>query len=138
MKYVESRESNWIVHLIFKNGSYAIDSYFFVSGILLCQMFFVTSRELNIWNVSGTSEHFKHFFMLVCWKVLRIIVPYVIVINALRISMKHFNDSSILNVPSNDHLTCENVWKNLLFLDNFGPYKDRVRFKEITQQLLFS
>lgn len=40
--------------------------------------------------------------------------------------MKHLNENSILNVPSNDHLTCENIWKNLLFLDNFGPYSERV------------
>lgn len=130
MKYVESRESNWIVHLIFKNGSYSIDSYFFVSGILLCQMFFNSSRELSIRSLSRISEHFKQFFLLVCFKVLRIILPYVIVILLLRVAMKHFNESSILNVPSNDHVTCENIWKNLLFLDNFGPYKDRVRFKE--------
>ena len=131
MKYIESRESNWVVHLIFKNGSYSIDSYFFVSGILLCQMFFNSSRELNIHNTSRISEHFKHFFMLVAFKVLRIIVPYLTVIHVLRIAMRYFNESSILNVPSNDHITCENIWKNLLFLDNFGPYKERVSDEEL-------
>lgn len=127
MKYVESRESNWIVHLIFKNGSYSIDAYFFVSGILLCQMFFKSSQELNIRKASRIAEHFKHFFLLVCVKILRIILPYLTVIHLLRIAMRHFNESSILNVPSNDHITCENIWKNLLFIDNFGAYKDRVR-----------
>lgn len=130
MKYVESRETNWIVHLIFKNGSYSIDTYFFVNGILLCQMFYNSSYELNILNVSRISDHFRHFFLLVFCKVCRIILPYVTVIHLLRIAMRHFHESSILNVPSNDHITCENIWKNLLFLDNFGPHKDRVRLKE--------
>lgn len=126
VKFVESRETNWLVYLIFKNGSFSIDSYFFVSGILLCQTFFNSSRELKIHNVSRVSEHFKHFFLLVSFKVLGILLPYVTVIHSLRIAMKHFNENSILNVPSNDHFTCDNIWKNLLFHDNFGPYNERV------------
>lgn len=126
VKFLESRETNWMVYLIFKNGSFAIDSFFFVSGILLCQTFFNSSRELKIHNVSRISEQLKHFFLLVSFKILKILLPYVTVIQLLRIAMKHFNENSILNVPSHDHFTCDNIWKNLLFLDNFGPYSERV------------
>lgn len=89
-------------------------------------MFFESSREMKIKNLNSVSKHFQQFVMLVSFKILKILLPYLTVIHSLRIAMKHFNENSILNVPSNDHLTCENIWKNLLFLDNFGPYSERV------------
>lgn len=127
LKYVEAKETNWFVHLIFKNGSFSFDSYFFVNGILLCQMFFTSSRELKLSSASGVAKHFQHFFLLLVYKILRILLPYLTVIHSLRIAMKHFNENSILNVPSNDHFTCDNIWKNLIFLENFSPYNERVR-----------
>lgn len=126
VKYLEAKNSSWIMHLIFKNGSFAIDSYFFINGFLLCQMFFHSSHELRIHNLRGICEHFKHFFFLVIYKVVRILLPYVTVIHSLRIAMRHFNENSILSVPSNDHYTCENIWKNLLFLDNLSSFDKRV------------
>ena len=49
------------------------------------------------------------------------------ILHVLSIAMKHFKDYSILDIPSNDHVTCEaNMWKNLLFIDNFVPYSERV------------
>lgn len=129
MKFVEAKETNWLIHLIFKNGSFSFDSYFFVNGLLLCQMFFTSSRELKINNASGIAKHFQHFFLILIFKVLRVLLPYLAVIHSLRIAMKHFHETSILNVPSNDHFTCDNIWKNLVFLENFSPYEERVRLK---------
>lgn len=126
IKYVEAKDTNWLIHLIFKNGSFAIDSYFFINGVLLCQIFFNSSRDLRIHNVKEISEHFKHYLLMVLYKLLRILLPFVTVIYSLRIAMKHFNENSILNIPSNDHFTCDNVWKNLLFLDIFSPHNERV------------
>lgn len=132
VKYIETKDTNWMIYLIFKNGSFSIDSYFFINGILLCQMFFDSSREMKIKNLNTVSKHFQQFFLLISFKVLRILLPYLTVIHSLRIAMKHFNENSILNVPSNDHLSCENIWKNLLFLDNFGPYSERVSEIEVS------
>lgn len=119
-------DSNWLLKFIFKNGTFANDSYFFINGVLLCQIFFTSSRELKIHNVKGISEHFQHYFMMVAYKVLRITLPYLTVILSLRIAMQHFNENNILSIPSNDHFTCGNVWKNLFFLDVFMPHNERV------------
>lgn len=126
LKYVEALDSNWFLKFIFRNGSFAIDSYFFCNGVLLCQIFFVSSRELKIHNVKGISEHFQHYFLIVAYKILKMTLPYLSVIVCLRMAMKHFNENSILSVPSNDHFTCNEVWKNLIFLDVFIPYSERV------------
>ena len=45
----------------------------------------------------------------------------------LNICMKYYSDYSINDVPSMDHINCNgNMWKNLVFLDNFSPYNERV------------
>ena len=61
--------------------------------------------------------------------IFRLIMPYVMILHVLSISMKYFHEYSVLDIPSHDHVTCEaNMWKNLLFIDNFVPYSERVRF----------
>jgi hypothetical protein len=44
--------------------------------------------------------------------------------------MKYFYDHSINYgvIPSEDHETCDNLWRNVLFIDNFSPYSERVSF----------
>ena len=58
---------------------------------------------------------------------MRLLLPYITVIHMLNICMKYFSDYSINDVPSMDHINCNgNMWKNLVFLDNFSPYNERV------------
>lgn len=135
LNFIEGNDSNWLTQIIFKNGSFAIDSYFFINGVLLCQMFFNSSRDLKIHNVRKIYEHFQHYIILVVFKIANIILPYVTIIHCLKIAMKHFNENSILNVPSNDHFTCNSVWKNILFLDAFSPYDERVKTQEVLSNL---
>lgn len=53
--------------------------------------------------------------------------PYAIVLMLLQVSMKHFEDFGIIDVPSVDHLTCpENMWRNIFFIDTFFPLEERV------------
>lgn len=125
-KYLEAKETDLFFHIMFKLGSFSFDSHFFINGFLLSQLFLNSSRDLNISNVSRISDHFKHFILLVFYKVFRILLPYVIVIHSLQLAMKHFQENSILSIPSNDHSTCDKIWKNLLFMNNFGPYEQRV------------
>lgn len=47
--------------------------------------------------------------------------------------MKHFNSHSIVDIPSEDHITCEeSMWKNILYIDTFYPIKDRVSLIQLT------
>jgi len=126
-KYIENIDDNWLMFFIFRNGSFSIDSYFFISGVFLCQSFFNSTRDLKIHKVTGVFDQFLHYFALNIFKILKLLLPYVTVLNLLSISQKHFNEHSVVDIPSNDHYTCAvNMWKNLIFLDNFSSYSERV------------
>lgn len=54
--------------------------------------------------------------------------PYLVVLIVLQLTMKHFTDVSLLDIPSEDHVTCqEHMWKNILYIDTFFPVTERVR-----------
>lgn len=42
--------------------------------------------------------------------------------------MKYFYDYGIMEIPSNDHVTCPiNMWRNIFYVDTFYPLPERVR-----------
>lgn len=50
------------------------------------------------------------------------------VLIVLQLTMKHFTDVGLLDIPSEDHVTCqEHMWKNILYIDTFFPVTERVR-----------
>lgn len=123
-KYLD-RDNNWLIYFIFKNGGFTIDSWFFINGALLTQLFYKSSKEFGITNHNNISHHFKHLVFMYFYKVAVIILPLFVTSKILLISMKHFNENSILSFPSNDHLTCdENVFQMLF--DIYTPPDHRV------------
>lgn len=57
----------------------------------------------------------------------RLTFPYLVVLILLHISMKHFHDHGMLEIPSEDHVTCaDSMWKNILYIDTFSPMRLRV------------
>ncbi len=61
----------------------------------------------------------------------------------LQIVMKYYYHNSIVEIPSQDHITCqENMWRNMLFIDTFFPIQERVKFdyffKESVLYVLYS
>ena len=118
-------EKNWLVNFIFRNGAFAIDSWFFISGVLLTQLFFKSSRDFGISNERSISRHFEHCFFLFAYKIVQILLPLYVTSKILLVSMKHFHENSILSIPSNDHLTCEKNVLTMLF-NTYIPYERRV------------
>lgn len=56
-----------------------------------------------------------------------IVFPYTIVLMLLQMTMKHFHDFGVVDIPSVDHLTCSrNMWRNIFFVDAFSPIEERV------------
>lgn len=113
---------------MFKNGAFAYDTWFFLSGLTTTQLFFKSSQELKVTNLKHISSHFEHFFFLVLYKILRLLLPFYVTVQVLRLTMKHMNENSILSVPSNDHFTCDSSTIALLFFNIFNPYNQRVCF----------
>jgi hypothetical protein len=113
-KYLEDDKS-LMISFIFKNGAFTIDSWFFISGALLTQFFFKSSKDFCISNHKKIFHHFEHVIFLYFYKVVQILLPLFVCSKILLVAMKHFDENSILNVPSNDHFTCEGSVFRMLF-----------------------
>ncbi|CRL04483.1 CLUMA_CG017564, isoform A [Clunio marinus] len=125
LRYIESKGESFIANFIFKNGSLSINTFFFINGVALCQMFFTSSKDLGIHKIKGVSKHLQHYIFLIVYKIFKLFLPYITTIHLLRMFMKYFNENSILTIPSNDHFTCENIFTKLAFLDLYSPYSER-------------
>jgi hypothetical protein len=122
------RESSFFAYFIHKSASFANDSFFFISGISLCKIFYNFSRKLNIhsWNVS---HQFHLFGYIIVYKLVCLVGQYAVILELLNIFMKHFHENSILSVPTSDHVSCDNnIWRKLLFVDIFVSPEQRVSF----------
>lgn len=108
----------------------------------------------------GTFDQVIHFAAMILHKVLRykrtipsirhrlfhtvlcyrLIFPYLVVLLMLQIIMKYFHHNSIVEIPTQDHITCqENMWRNMLFIDTFFPVHERVNFaSNFRREIFFS
>lgn len=91
---------------------------------LLGMMLMVASTQYHRWHFmyQTIAYAFTNFF-----PSSRLIFPYLVCLLMLQLIIKYFYDHSIVEIPSQDHITCqENMWKNMLFIDTFFPIHERV------------
>lgn len=119
-------EASFFAYFIHKSASFANDTFFFISGISLCKIFYNFSRKLNI-NPLNVGDQFKLFSYIIAYKVFSLVGQYAVILELLNIFMKHFHENSILSVPTSDHVSCDdNIWRKLLFVDIFVSPEQRV------------
>lgn len=119
--------NNSMMNFFFANGSYAMDTFFFLSGISLAILFYSMTDNLKVDQFSGALEQILYFIVMIVNKVLTIILPYTVVLIMVQLTMKHYDDYSMIEIPTMDHLTCEsNMWRNVLYIDTFFPMDERV------------
>ncbi|XP_037028727.1 nose resistant to fluoxetine protein 6-like [Bradysia coprophila] len=124
--YRNSKYNFGILAAIINTGSFSIDTFFFLSGVQITYTFYKTIKTILNDHSIGTLDQVIHFAAMIIHKVLRLIFPYLVVLLMLQIVMKYFYHNSIVEIPSQDHMTCqENMWRNMLFIDTFFPIKER-------------
>lgn len=119
---------------------------FMYSGVTITHTFYKTIKNIINDHSIGTLDQVIHFAAMILHKVLRypphstyiqqsgnnvlfyrLIFPYLVVLLMLQVIMKYFYHNSIAEIPSQDHITCqENMWRNMLFIDTFFPIHERV------------
>lgn len=68
-----------------------------------------------------------YFISVIFFKMMRLFLPYLVIILSLKISMLYYKEVSAVEIASNDHITCENnFWRNILYIDIFYPLTERV------------
>nr|XP_046473646.1 nose resistant to fluoxetine protein 6-like [Neodiprion pinetum] len=121
-------ESDFLYQTI-SNGTYAVDTFFFMSGCLVSFLYFRTiakqrMRELQI--TKGFIGQFLQFLGMMWYRYFRLTPPYLLVIGFVQISMKWYHAHSVIELPALDHDTCEKFWwRNALYVNTYFPMEDR-------------
>lgn len=90
-------------------------------------MFYNRMRNIDVEAISSCFDTMLHILLMIVYKAFSMTVPYIATLLVLELLMKHFHDFSIIDIPSMDHVTCQtNMWRNILYIDQFYPLENRV------------
>ncbi|XP_066994975.2 nose resistant to fluoxetine protein 6 [Anabrus simplex] len=109
------------------NGAFSVDTFFFISGLLVCYLFLKLSSkaENRHDNDAGFMTSFMQFIGVFSYRILRLIPPYVVAMLAAQLSSTWFEHNSVLESPTRDSSNCPSFWwRNLLFLNTLFPVSD--------------
>ncbi|XP_076754898.1 nose resistant to fluoxetine protein 6-like [Xylocopa sonorina] len=112
---------SFIAH-IFSNATYSVDTYFFISGFLLCYVF-LKEQDKKMMS-KGLKSKVSQFFGAIVKRYIRITPAYVIV---LMLTILNFTWHSKISIFSDtvDLDKCSKYWwRNLLFINNFFKWDE--------------
>lgn len=118
-------EKNFFFQAI-TNAPYSVDTFFFLSGVLVSYIYFRTNAKGNLNNLTrGANELLTglvHFIGLVGYRFIRLTVPYMYCLFIVQVTMKYLDAFSIFEPPTMDHITCPKYWwRNLLYINTLFP-----------------
>ena len=107
-------------HVILTFGYIAVDSFFFLSGLLAALVFFQDMAKKGHYDVPLAYIH----------RYIRLTPPYAIAILITATLYSHFGDGPIWNLTTSCVTSaCEkNWWLGLLYMDNYIEFYNKVRF----------
>lgn len=110
------------------NSAFTVDTFFFISGLLVSFLYFRTMAKVNVNKITKTTGFLSHcieFIGLLGYRFCRLTVPYIFTLGLVEISMKWFYYNSVFDPPADDHLNCPNYWwRNLLYVNTLFPVKE--------------
>ncbi|XP_013108228.1 nose resistant to fluoxetine protein 6 [Stomoxys calcitrans] len=118
-------EKNFFFQAI-TNGPFSVDTFFFISGVLVSYLYFRTNAKGNLNKlIKGSNELTRctaHFFGMVMYRFMRLTAPYMFVLGVVQVSMKYLAAYSIFDPPTMDHITCPDYWwRNALYINTLFP-----------------
>ncbi|XP_024943961.1 nose resistant to fluoxetine protein 6 isoform X2 [Cephus cinctus] len=128
-KVFRRRAEDDFLYQTISNGTYAVDTFFFMSGCLVSFLYFRTIakqriREMKI--TQGCLGQFLQFLGMMWYRYFRLTPPYLLVIGLIQVSMKWYHDHSMIELPALDHVTCEKYWwRNALYINTYFDMDDR-------------
>ncbi|XP_071451713.1 nose resistant to fluoxetine protein 6-like [Hetaerina americana] len=129
-------ERDFLFHTV-GNGPYAVDTFFFISGLLVSFLYFrsaaAAAREVATITPTMTitsvtlpfSKRAKQFLYLIAYRVVRLTPPYLFVIGLVELTMKSFRSESVFEPPTDDDFNCPNYWwRNAFYVNTLYPVKE--------------
>ncbi|XP_043476804.1 nose resistant to fluoxetine protein 6-like isoform X1 [Leptopilina heterotoma] len=124
-----SRAENNFLYQTISNGSYAVDTFFFISGCLVAFLYFRTIVKKEIRQKRTTRGFWgkiMQFFGMMFYRYVRLTPPYLLVIGLIQVSMKWHHDHSLIQLPTLDYETCEKFWwRNALYVNTYFNMNER-------------
>lgn len=112
------------------NGTYAVDTFFFISGCLVAFLYFRTmsKRRLNEKKITqGFGGKILQFLGMMFYRYFRLTPIYLLVIGLIQITMKWHHDHSMIELPTLDYKNCEKFWwRNALYINTYFDKDERV------------
>lgn len=111
------------------NGSYAVDTFFFISGCLVAFLYFrtIAKEEMKKKKITkGCCGQVMQFLGMMVYRYVRLTPPYILVIGMIQVSMKWYHDHKIIELPTLDYETCEKFWwRNALYVNTYFNMEER-------------
>ncbi|XP_025264388.1 O-acyltransferase like protein-like [Camponotus floridanus] len=122
-------EENFLYQTI-GNGTYSVDTFFFMSGCLVAFLYYRTMANEKIRDkkmIKGCHGQVLQFLGMIWYRYFRLTPVYLFMIGLLQVSMKWYHDHSMIELSRNlNYKTCENVWwKNALYINTYFDFNDR-------------
>ncbi|PNF31216.1 hypothetical protein B7P43_G14861 [Cryptotermes secundus] len=127
MEYRSVVEKEFLFQTI-NNGAYSVDTFFFISGLLVSFLYFRTVSKIDITQVTrstGFQNSALQYVGLMAYRYGRLTVPYLFVLGVVEVTMKWFYYNSVFEPPTADHVSCPSYWwRNALYINTLFPVQD--------------
>ncbi|KDR09103.1 Nose resistant to fluoxetine protein 6 [Zootermopsis nevadensis] len=127
MEYRNIVEKEFLFQTI-NNGAYSVDTFFFISGLLVSFLYFRTVAKIDMKQLTrstGFQSSALQYLGLMVYRYGRLTVPYLFVLGIVEVTMKWFYYNSVFESPTADHVSCPNYWwRNALYINTLFPVKD--------------
>ncbi|XP_046986287.1 nose resistant to fluoxetine protein 6-like [Schistocerca americana] len=107
------------------SGAFSVDTFFFMSGLLLAFMYFKMDKKQEVSEVPVCTKFkssFLRFIGIFSYRFLRLTPPYLLVLCLAYLVTIWFAHNSVMDPPTQDHLNCPKYWwRNLLYINTLFP-----------------
>lgn len=127
MEFRNVMEKEFLFQTI-NNGAYSVDTFFFISGLLVSYLYFRTVARVDMTQLTrstGFRSSALQYVGLMVYRYGRLTVPYLFVLGVVEVTMKWFHYNSVFEAPTNDYMNCPNYWwRNALYINTLFPVQD--------------
>ncbi|KAL7742925.1 hypothetical protein ACLKA6_002072 [Drosophila palustris] len=117
---VITERSFW--YQIIGNATFSVDSFFFISGLLVTLLYVKQERKHPTESCSFVRRSCSETLMMLLYRYLRLTPVYLFVVLFNDFAVRQGLDSSVFQPAKTEHNTCRIYWwRNILYINNFFP-----------------
>ncbi|XP_076673729.1 O-acyltransferase like protein-like [Andrena cerasifolii] len=112
------------------NGTYSVDTFFFISGCLVSFLYFRTVTNEHIRKKSiiqqGCCGQVLQFIGTVLYRYFRLTPPYLLLIGLTQVSLSWYYEHTMFDLLKRDYQNCRRFWwRNALYINAYFSYEEQ-------------